>query len=444
MDDHSTVAPTEPTAQAPVTPVTPGHTVNRSDVNREIRSIGRLAGLDQTVIDDMVDREVTPDEARRAAFDHMAKRSTPAVNNRSARIEGGTDYTDPDVIRRAMADALAANFTPLVKADGMATQYRSYRPIDMAGALLEARGERVSRFDREAILTRALGPHGTSDFPHLLADAANKSLMAQYQAAAPTYRMIAARRPFNDFKQHKFLKLGDFPAYTRIAEHGEPVYGTISETKETVTPDEYATGIVIGRKALINDDLSALSDFSSLIATRTAAFEDATVYALIAANGPVMSDGAALFHTSHGNKSVTGGAISVTTVGAAVKALRDMTGLDGLPLAIQPRYLVVGTALEVAARQLLATITPAKSSDANPWAGAFELIVSPHIPGNRWFMAAAPMAAPSLVYGYVSGAEGPQITTETDFDTRAVKVRAGLDFGCGAIDWRGLYLNEGA
>ncbi|MFD2032775.1 hypothetical protein ACFSKM_25670 [Ancylobacter dichloromethanicus] len=57
---------------------------------------------------------------------------------------------------------------------------------------------------------------------------------------------------------------------------------------------------------------------------------------------------------------------------------------------------------------------------------------------------ADPAAAPCLVYGYVSGAEGPQIRTEIDFDTRAVKVAAGLDFGCGVIDFRGLYKNEGA
>jgi len=429
---------------APETTTTDTGTVqNRADVNREIRSIGKLAGMEQGSIDALIDGNATADDARKAAFEAMAKRSAP-VDNRPARVEQGTSYDDPAVMKRAMADALAANMTPLVKAEGMATQYRSYRPLDMAAELLSARGERVSRFDREAILTRALGAHSSSDFPSLLADAANKSLLAQYTAAAPAYRSIAARKSFADFKSHKFLRVGDFPTFQEVEEGGETRYGSISENKESVVAKEFATGIVIGRKALLNDDLSALSDFSGLIATRTAAFEDKTVFALLASNGPTMADGAVMFSTTRGNKASSAAAIGVDAVGTAVSALRGMTGLDGLPINVQPRYLVCGVASEVKARQLLASITPSKSSDANPWAGAFELVVSPHVSGTRWHLAADPSQVPSILYGYVNGADGPQISTEVDFDTRAVKVRAGLDFGCGVIDWRGVYLNEGA
>jgi hypothetical protein len=49
-----------------------------------------------------------------------------------------------------------------------------------------------------------------------------------------------------------------------------------------------------------------------------------------------------------------------------------------------------------------------------------------------------------VIYGYVSGSEGPQVRTERDFDTQAVKVAAGLDFAVGAIDFRGAYSNAGA
>ncbi len=445
MENHMpdpTPAPTDnPAPQA--TPTDTGTVQNRADVNREIRSIGKLAGMDQAAVDALIDQGADTDTARQAAFEVMAKRSTP-VDNRPPRVEGGADYSDPDLIRRSMSDALAAGMTPLVKAEGMATQYRGFRPLDMAAELLSARGERVSRFDREAILTRALGAHSSSDFPLLLADAANKSLLAQYTAAAPAYRKIAARKSFADFKSHKFLRVGDFPTFSEVEEGGETHYGTISENKETVTATEYATGIVIGRKALLNDDLSALSDFSGLIATRTAAFEDATVFALLATDGPTLNDGAAMFTTGRGNKAGAAAAIGVDAVGTAVSALRGMTGLDGLPINVQPRHLVTGIASEVKARQLLASITPSKSTDANPWAGAFELVVSPHVSGTRWHLAADPAQIPCVVYGYVNGADGPQISTEVDFDTRGVKVRAGLDFGCGVIDWRGFYLNEGA
>ncbi len=125
-------------------------------------------------------------------------------------------------------------------------------------------------------------------------------------------------------------------------------------------------------------------------------------------------------------------------------ALRKQTGLDGIVLNLQPRFLIVGPDKELEARKIIAAITATKAADVNPWAGSLELIVDGEIAGNTWYIAVAPETAPSIVYGYVAGAEGPQIRTEIDFDTRAVKVAAGLDFATGAIDFRGLQKNAGA
>jgi len=413
----------------------------------ETKMDGMTATLDEikaAVTKGTNDNDSRPDTAARSVAPGTVSTRATVINNRPGSVTGGADYTDPAVIRRAMADSLAAHFTPLVKPEGMAAQFMRHRALDLVAELAAARGERVNAFDREAvfntIFTRA---HTTSDFPLLLADAANKALLAQYQAAAPTYRQLAAKKPMNDFKAHKFLRVGDFPNFQEVNQGGAHVRGSISEAQETVTPKEFATGISIGRRVLINDDLGVLADFSALIAVRAAAFENSLVYALLAGNGPVMADGVALFNGAHDNKAGAGAPISVTTVGAAVAALRKMTGLDGMKLNIQPKFLVCGPDTELTARQVLAAITPTKAGDVNPWAGQLELVVDADVPGNRWHVTADPMQVPSLVYGYVQGAEGPQIHTEIDFDTRGVKVRAGLDFGCGAIDFRGLYLNEG-
>lgn len=419
-------------------------TATRAAINLEIRTIGRVAGMDQAWIDGQIDACATADHARADAFAALAKRGSAPINNAST-ITVGTDYTDPTVMRRSMADALAHRLAPgRVKIEGTpAEKFRGHGALSMLGQLLAARGETVNPWDREALLTRAIGSHSTSDFPLLLADAANKSLLAQYAAAAPTYRSIAAPKPFSDFKPAKFLRLGDFPAFKNLAEGGEPQYGTISENRETVTPAEFATGIVIGRKALINDDLSALGDFSSMIAIRAAQFENSTVYGLLASNGPTLSDTKSLFHADHGNKAASGTTIA-NGIDAAVQAIRAMTGLDGAKLNLRPRYLVVGPAQEANARRILAAINPTQSGDVNPWAGQFELIVDAEISGNRWLLVAEPAQVPTLVYGYVNGSAGPQILTERDFNTQAIKVRAGLDFAAGVIDFRGIYSNAGA
>ncbi|MGP2492291.1 prohead protease/major capsid protein fusion protein [Mesorhizobium sp. PUT5] len=410
----------------------------RAEINTEIRSIAKTTGLDQSWIDSQIDADATLDQARAAALDAMSKRS-PAISN----ITVGTDHTDPASIRSAMADALAHRLAPAAcKLEGRAVEFRGHRVLDMVGDLAVASGERVNLRDQDGLLQRAVGAHSTSDFPLLLSDAANKALLAQYQVAAPTYRKWAARKPFVDFKDHQFLRVGDFPAFREIGEGGEVKYGTISENAEKVRAKEFGTGIAIGRRALINDDLSALSDFSNGLAITAANDENKLAYGVVKANA-ALSDGKALFHTDHANLP-TAAAFGATTIAAMVKALRAQTSLDGLPLNLQPAYLVVGPDLEVAARTLLTAIAATKTSDVNPWANFAELVVDANLGATEHYLFTSPGAAPTVVYGYVAGSEGPQVRTERDFDTQAVKVAAGLDFAVGAIDFRGAVKNAGA
>lgn len=412
----------------------------RAQINAEIRSIAKTTGLDDVWANGQVDAEATLDAARTAALAEMQKRSRAATGIRSTATVG-TDHNDPVAIRAAMADALAHRLAPAAcKLEGRAVEYRGNRILDMVGELAVAGGDRINVRDQDALLQRAVGAHSTSDFPLLLSDAANKALLAQYQVAAPTYRKWAARKPFADFKDHQFLRMGDFPAFKKINEAGEVKYGTISENAEKVRAEEWTTGVIIGRRVLINDDLSALSDFSSMIATRAAVDENRQAYGALLANGN-LSDGKAMFHADHGNY-VDGGTISVG-IGAAVSRLRAQKSLDGMVLNLQPAFLVVGPAQEVAARQILATVTATKASDVNVWSGFAELVVDAEITDDRWYVFASPGVAPVIVYGYVAGSEGPVVRTERDFDTQAVKVAAGLDFAAGAIDFRGAVLNDG-
>lgn len=415
----------------------------RAQINAEIRSIAKTTGLDDAWANGQIDGEATLDAARAAALAEMQKRSQAAGGIRTT-ASVGQDNNDPVSIRTAMADALAHRIAPAAcKLEGRAVEFRGHRVLDMVGDLAVAAGERINLRDQDALLQRAVGAHSTSDFPLLLADAANKALLANYQVAAPTYRKWAARKPFSDFRDHSFLRIGDFPSFKEINENGEVKYGSISENAEKVRAREYGTGIAIGRRALINDDLSALADFSSMIAIRAAADENKQAYAVLATNA-ALSDTVALFHNTHANLAAAPSTIDGTNVALAVAQLRAQSSLDGLKLNLQPAYLVCGPAKEVAARQLLAAIVAAKATDVNVWSGFAELIVDAEITGNTWYLFAAPSSAPVVAYGYVAGAEGPQVRTERDFDTQAVKVAAGLDFACGAIDFRGAVKNAGA
>ena len=432
----------EATTTPAVTTVPAPQAVTRAAINAEIRSLAAPLGLPQAWIDQQIDSEATVEAARASALDEVIRRSAATPPIQTARATVVHDHSDPAQIRAAMGDALAHRLAPSrLKLEGRATEFRGLGLVDMVGELARARGERIDFRDRAALVERAVGAHSTGDFPLLLADAANKSLLANYAAAEPSYRKWAAQRPFADFRDHSFLRIGDFPQFKEVAETGELEFGTISENREKVRAKQLDAGVIIGRRALLNDDLSALSDFASMIAIRAAADENQRAFAVLTANA-ALADGVALFHANHKNLAASGLIIGAG-LDAAVAALRAQIGLDGVPLNIAPRFLIVSVADEAEARRAVAEITPAKMSDVNPWGGAFEVVDDANLTGKSWYLAADPAAAPAVVYGYVGGTSGPEIRTEIDFDTRSVKMAAGLDFAVGAIDFRGIFKNPG-
>lgn len=441
MPDLATETTTDAPAAIP--------TMTRAAVNAEIRSIARAANLPATWADARIDEEADLSAVRAAALEELKKRSAP--NIQTATVQVLADHGDPVATRSAMADALAFRVAPdRAKLEGRAREFVEWTVLDMVAELARSRGTPLDARNRitvaDAIFTRS---HSTSDFPLLLEAAANKTLMGAYQTAAPTFTRWCGTRSFTDFKPHKFLRLGDFPAMQEIeAEGGEVQFGTISEGRETIAAKEWATGIKINRRALINDDLGALGDFTGMAGRRIAYDQNAKMYDLLQSNsgaGPALADGKGVFHVDHGNVATAGAIINETSVAGGVIAMGDQTTLDGLRMNLRPSLIVCGPRMEIAARKLVAAITPNQTSAVNVYAGAFEVLVDANITGNRWFLFADPAAAPVFVHGYVSaGQAGPTARSEIDFDTLAVKLRVGMDWGYGAIDFRGVYTNPGA
>lgn len=368
-----------------------------------------------------------------------------------ATVGVGASNDDPAVVRERLATALAVRMCDAAAQRAGDSGWQRYRdivsrPSAILAELAAARGERDAWRNRDDLIYRAF--HTTSDFPELLAAAANKALEASYAAAQPTYRVVFARRRFNDFKPHRFITLGDWPSLRRIGEGGEIERGTISEKRETVTPATYGRSIAVTRQMLMNDDLGAFADMVNMISRSVNNFEDATAFALVNENngeGPLLTEGnARVFATARGNRAATGTAITVTTLAAARAAVMKQTTLDGLPIAIgNTMLLLVGPDKELEARQLTATINPAQTSSVNPYAGFIETVVSPYIPGNRWYLFATETRP--YVYGFVSEREAPQVRSYGQIPgADGVQIDVVHDFGVGAIDFRGAYFNPGA
>ncbi len=456
-----TTAPATPSEPTRAAPPAPDLEAIRAEAERA--AVERIAGYEPVlaaarglVTADMLDtmREaairdrVSPEVLRGRLWEAFT--SGAARPSLPARPDTGPPNDDPSQLLDAMAEALAARTMPgyQAPATGRHTEFLGWRPSDMIGELLRARGERNVPRNPTILAERAF--HTTSDFPALLSAAANKMLLAAYAPAAPTYRTLFLRRDFRDFKPHRHLRVGDFPTLLPLSENGEVQAGTMSESQELVFLQTFARRIRVTRQMLVNDDLGAFTDFASMIGRRVADFENATAYALVnsaAGDGPTLITGAApVFGTAaaRANKAGAGTALDLPNLALGRAAVMRQKTLDGLPIAVGAQMrLLVGPNQELAARQLTVSVQATQTSNANVYAGFVQPLVEPLIPANRWYLFSDPLAAPVYVYGYLNGAEGPQVTTGNVQGVDGVEVSVIFDFGVGAIDWRGAWFNPG-
>ena len=430
----------DPVVQTPPVAAAPA-TVTRGDANASIRSLAEIAGLSRSWADEQIDAEADVPAAREAAFAAMQARSAPGA---TVRAHVTADHTDPAVLIERQAEALACRMGGR-EASEPARQYLDLGFVDFARDALVRAGVSVGGMSRETLLQRAMT---TSDFPLLLEQSGTRVVDNAYQVAASPLKALARKRTVTDLRPVTILKAGEASPLQKVTEAGEVKSVTMGEAAEGYTVDTYAGIMSLSRKLLINDQFGIFGDAATRLGTAAAQVEaDALIGLLTQSNGagPVMSDGKRLFHADHGNLASAGTALSIASLSAGRVALRTQKGIDGVsPVAVTPKYLVVGPKQETAGEQLLTVLNAASADQANPFAGKLTLIVEPRIVGDAWYLFGDPATAPVLEMAYLGLAPGPQIVTREGFEVLGREFRVSLDLGVGATDYRGAYRNPGA
>lgn len=413
------------------------------DQQTAIRSLGELADLPPSWAAGQIEADASIEDARRAARTELTTRS------QSARIRVASPAVeDPAVRLRTLEDALFARTTGSAPTDAART-FMGHSLRDFARETLHVRGIATVGLDTDQLFRAAM--HTTSDFPQLLQGVGSRTLLPAYQAAQSPLKSVLARQALRtDFRQGSKLRLGELGMLQKVSEAGEIKSTTRAESASSYALDTYGSIFTISRKALISDDLGAFRDWATAAGQAAAQTEAALLWSLLTQSGgagPTMDDNKRLFHADHGNLNATGSALMVNGVKAlsnARKALRSMKGLDGkTPIAVTPKYLLVGPSRETEAEKLLTVINAAQTGDANPFAGKLTLLVEPRITDDSWYVFADPAQLPVLEYAYLSDAQGPQFASREGFEVLATEFRVTLDFGAGAVDWRGAYRDVG-
>lgn len=422
----------------------------------DIRRRGIDAGITETELDDAFLEVRTAEQASNTVLDLLAKRSVRQITSpfSSTRSADAGDISEQvieafSVRLGATSNNQAAN--PLI-GRSLVEIGRSY----LDGVGVATRGlsdDRISdlmagtfRHPLEFATRSSIG-HVAADFPFLLEEGGNRALMERFQATASPWKRHSTLRNARDFRPQSFIRPGEAPKLEKVAENGEIKSGTLEEEKNGWSVETYARMFTLSRKAIINDDLGAFTDFLWAFSDSAIETEGDLFFALLSANGfggTKLSDNKNLFHADHGNLAVAGSALSVASLSDAREAMRLQKNVNGTGRAgAVPATIIVGPKLETTAEQLIASIAATNVGDVNPFSGKLKVEVENRYEGTGWWLLADPASRPVLAHGYLEGSEGPRVESRDGWGILGREFRCILDFGCGVFDHRAIYFNPG-
>jgi hypothetical protein len=308
------------------------------------------------------------------------------------------------------------------------------------------------------------GAESTSDFPAILANVANKTLRQGYEAYPRTFQPFCRQVTAQDFKPINRVMLADAPVLQALNEKGEYHRANLTDNNINYALGTYGEIVALTRKVIINDDLQAFTRVPALLGVAAAQLESNTVWGIITSNPPAIYAGdknsTTLFHANHGNL-LTGAASSIdntvqnaaplTALGKGRGTMRLQKGPQGTPLNLIPRFIAVPTALETYMLQLVYPINIA-SADATrvvpEWVRSLVPVVEPRLDaaangGSAWYLIADSAQIDTVEYCYLEGQQGVYIETKQGFEVDGVEIKARMDFGAAALDYRGMQKNAG-
>lgn len=313
-------------------------------------------------------------------------------------------------------------------------------------------------FDNETI--RAA--FSSVSLPGILGNVANKKLLQSYQAQPVIATKLCSTGDLNDFKEAERFRLTDVGDLQPVGADGEIKDGGVSEESATNQIETYGKKFCLTRKMIINDDLGAFMKVPVAMGNRAARLIDQLFFSRLLKN-PTQADGKALFSAAHKNL-LTGAtsALSADSLKKAIQIYLDQVDSDGQPISVEPRYLLVPTALKHLAIELTrgATLVMSGGTDnvIRPALNVLtdenlQVVSSPYL-GNSaydgssqtaWYLFGAPGQVDTFEIGFLNGKRTPTVERgETDFNTLGMWFRVYFDLGVREQDHRGIVKANGA
>jgi ATP-dependent Clp endopeptidase proteolytic subunit ClpP len=388
------------------------------------------------------DIDCTVETANQRLLAHLGKGSTPAAASHIVTLED-----ERDKFRTGVAASILARAG--LDKDDRTNNYRGYSMLEIARECAAQAGVNVRGMDKMAVVAAAF-THGTSDFPNLLANIAEKAMLKGYEEADETFQLWTVEGSLGDFKPGKRVDLGMFPSLDKIEDGGEYRYADIGDRGESVQLATYGKMFSITRQTIINDDLDAFSKIPRRMGRAAIRTIGDLVYAILTGN-PKMADGVDLFHANHKNL-LAGGGINTAAVDAMKVAMATQTEGGARALNIRLAKLLVPMALEGVAnvvRESEYEVGAAAKNNTVPNSvrNTFEVISDARLDlasAIAWYGVANRDTNDTVEVSYLDGNKTPTLEQQDGWKVDGVEFKVRMDAGVKALDFRTMQKNPGA
>lgn len=391
------------------------------------------------------DVECTPEKAKDMLLAEMGRGSTPS---NKGNIYAGNGNITGDSIRQGLNARLGHE-----RAE-RGNPYAMMSLFEMAQASLVDRGISISGFGNRSQIVNLAFTHSTSDFSHILAGGAEKSVLTGWQNSGETFQQWAKTGSLSNFHEAKRVGLNGFSELDKVPEGAEYKYVTTSDSGVPIALATYGNIFSITRQAIINDDLNQLTTIPQAMGRAAARTVGNLVYMQLTANAK-FTDGKPLFHADHNNLIAKG--MDTDGLNEARKAMRLQEDANGDPINVIPAYILVPAALEGAANRAVlssSSLFPVdQAGNLNQNAGIInvvkdmaQVIVEPRLDksnNKQWYVAAA-QGTDTIEVAYLDGMDVPYLEQQEGFTVDGIAWKVRIDAGIAALDYRGLVKSSGA
>lgn len=324
---------------------------------------------------------------------------------------------------------------------------------DLSAAALQVSGIDPRSFSSDREMLKAA--FSTTTLPNILSDSAEKMLEEAYAETTSEWRLFANVASAANFRTHTSIRP---QAIDNLDEHpkgGRMKHGSLKEEDTySWSVSTFSKFLSVTREDIVNDDLRFIDELAPMLGTAAGRTLRDLLWSTI-----LGAQTAGHFASGNANLGEAGSALSVTSLGAGVAAMRKQRDSKGYDIDIRPAVLAVGPTLELTAKALLNSAEIVLNSSTsepsgNPVQGIVpNLVVEPRLENSarfsntsttQWFLFGPPQTKPVTV-GFLNGQQTPTIEIEdANFDELGISMRVYHDFGVALGDEKAAYKATGA